>query len=318
MTKKKVSVIIPTYNRARLLKRSIQSVLNQTYQDFEIIIVDDGSNDNIEDVVNSFNNDKIRYIRHGENRGPGAARNTGIELAESDYIAFQDSDDEWLPWKIEKQMQCFEASSPQVGVVYTGLWRVKGNKKFYIPSHRIAKKEGDIHDIICRCNFVAAPTAVVRKECFRKAGMFDEGLPQFEDWELWIRISRYYQFKYVNEPLIISYHTSGSVNEQGVLTEAEATRLILEKHIEEFEKDKRLLAQYRYVIGNLLCQTESIAEGRIFLFNAAKLCPSNLKYLLALFISLFGKNVYSKFARFKRGTWNLKETLYEHSLSNSI
>ena len=298
MTKKKVSVIIPTYNRARVLKRSIQSVLDQTYQDFEIIVVDDGSNDNTKDVVNSFNNDKIRYIRHEENRGPGAARNTGIELAESDYIAFQDSDDEWLQWKLEKQMQCFEASSPQVGVVYTGLWRVRGNKKFYIPSHRIAKKEGDIYNIICKGNFVDLPGTVVKKECFRKAGMFDEGLPQFEDWELWIRISRYYQFKYLNEPLIMSYHTPGSVNEQGFLAEAEATRLILEKHIEEFERDKKLLAQYRYVIGNLLCQSESIAEGRMFLFKAAKLNFSP-GYVASLCASLFGANFYSKFAKFR-------------------
>lgn len=98
-----VSVVIPTYNRAHLVGRAIQSVLNQTYQDFEIIVVDDGSTDNTEEVVKSFNDPRIRYIRHDQNRGGSAARNTGIKMARGEYIAFQDSDDEWLPEKLESR-----------------------------------------------------------------------------------------------------------------------------------------------------------------------------------------------------------------------
>ena len=113
----KVSVIIPTYNRAKLIKRSILSVLNQTYQNFEIIVVDDGSADDTKSVVESFNNPKIRYIRHDINKGQSAARNTGIKNAKGKYIAFQDSDDEWLPEKLEKQMSCFESPSSHSGIV---------------------------------------------------------------------------------------------------------------------------------------------------------------------------------------------------------
>ena len=111
----KVSVIIPTYNRAHLVGRAIRSVLNQTYQDFEIIVVDDGSTDNTEEVVKSFNDPRIRYIRHEKNRGGSAACNTGIRAARGEYIAFQDSDDEWLPEKLEKQMQVFENTPTGVG-----------------------------------------------------------------------------------------------------------------------------------------------------------------------------------------------------------
>jgi glycosyltransferase involved in cell wall biosynthesis len=125
----KVSVIIPTYNRAGLLKRAIQSVLNQIYQDFEIIIVDDASTDNTENVIESFKEHRIRYIKHESNKGAAVARNTGIKFANENYIAFQDSDDEWLPEKLEKQMEIIEHASPRVGVVYTGYRRIIGNKE---------------------------------------------------------------------------------------------------------------------------------------------------------------------------------------------
>lgn len=114
-----VSVILPTYNRAHLLERAIQSVLDQTYPDFEIIVVDDASIDNTVNIIKGIINERIRYIRHEKNKGAAAARNTGIKLAKGKYIAFQDSDDEWLRDKLEKQIKIFETVSPEVGVVYT-------------------------------------------------------------------------------------------------------------------------------------------------------------------------------------------------------
>ena len=104
----RVSVIIPTYNRAHLIGRAIQSVLAQTYQDFEVIVVDDGSTDNTEEVVLNFGSEKMRYIRHGTNRGVAAARNTGIRNARGEYIAFQDSDDEWYPNRLESISEIME------------------------------------------------------------------------------------------------------------------------------------------------------------------------------------------------------------------
>ena len=131
-----VSVIIPTYNRAHLIDRSIQSVLNQTYQDFELIVVDDRSTDNTEDIIRQFRekDKRIKYIKHDKNKGGSAARNTRIKNSVGKYIVFQDSDDEWFPEKLEKQMKIFETASLEVGVVYTGFWRIKDNKKTYIPT----------------------------------------------------------------------------------------------------------------------------------------------------------------------------------------
>ena len=145
MSKEKptVSVIIPTYNRAKLLPRAIKSVLNQTFKDFEVIIVDDGSTDNTEEVINEFqkHNKRIKYIRHEKNKGAAAARNTGIKIAQGEYIAFQDSDDEWLPNKLEKQMEIFESAPAEIGVVYTdyGEWVIV-EKSIYPLSKEFRKR----------------------------------------------------------------------------------------------------------------------------------------------------------------------------------
>lgn len=117
-----VSIIIPTYNRSKTIKRSINSVLYQTYDDFEIIVIDDGSSDGTDKVIKEFNDSRIKYVRHELNRGASAARNTGIKLSRGKYIAFQDSDDVWVPDKLEKQMNVFKSSENNFGVVFSALF----------------------------------------------------------------------------------------------------------------------------------------------------------------------------------------------------
>jgi len=288
-----VTVVIPTYNRAELLKRAIRTVLNQTYQDFELIVVDDGSTDNTEEVVRSFNDNKVIYIKHERNKGAPAARNTGIRAARGEYVAFQDSDDEWLPEKLEKQIKAFKTASTEIGLVYTGFWRIEGDKRTFFPSPNITPKEGAIHDALLKGNFVGTPSTLVKKECFEKAGMFDEKLPMFEDWELWIRISKCYCFKYIDEALAISYYNPGSVNEQGSLVLVQTLRLILERHFEDIKKDRRLLARYYFGIGRLLCAREDARQGRNYIVKAILAYPLNAKYILAALLSLLGQRSYS-------------------------
>lgn len=291
-TNPRVSVIIPSYNRAHLIGRAVQSVLNQTYKDFEIIVVDDASTDNTEKVVKSFSDERIRYAWHKENRGGAAARNTGIKIAQGDYIAFLDSDDIWLPEKLEKQIQVFKDASLKVGVVYTGFWRIEGDKKTYIPSSKITQKQGDIYQSLLKRNFIGTPTAMVRKECLLRAGMFDEYLPRLQDWELWIRISKRYHFKCINEPLVISYYQPASIsNNQSALIRAR--ELILKKHFEDLKKDRELLAKHYYGIGAVLCSNGELRQGRSYLIKAAKVYPLNIKILLHTFISLLGEATYN-------------------------
>src|SRR5215510_16389067 len=119
-----VSVIIPTYNRAEFLRLAITSVLNQTFQDFEIIVVDDASEDHTHEVVSDFSDKRIKYIRHEANKRVSAARNTGVLSASGDYIAFLDDDDEWLPRTLQMQVALLEDSTSIVGGVYTGYVQI--------------------------------------------------------------------------------------------------------------------------------------------------------------------------------------------------
>lgn len=291
-----VSVIIPTYNRAHLIGRAIQSVLDQTYEDYEIIVVDDRSTDNTEEVINEFRkkDERIRYIRHEKNKGGSAARNTGIKAAQGVYIAFHDSDDEWFPRKLAKQMEFFSTAKAVVGVTYTGFWRIEGDKKVYIPWSWVAKKDGNIHQELLKGNFVGTPSIVTRKECFERAGLFDESLPRLQDWDLVLRLSKHYDFKCIDEPLLNSYYTIDSIsaNNEGFI---KAFKLILSKHFDDFAKDNKYLSNSYYFFGNYLCSNNDFSNGRVYFIKAAKINPVKAKYLFVAFLSFFGQSVYNRF-----------------------
>ena len=209
----KVSIILPTYNRAYIIEKAIQSVLNQTYQDFELIIVDDGSTDNTEEIIKKLQekDKRIRYIKLETNKGAAAARNEGIKIAHGKYITFQDSDDEWLPEKLEKQMKIFE-TTPEDIIVYTGFWRIDGDEKTYIPDINISNREGYIHKELLKGNFVGTPSILLKKETLEKVALFDECLQRCQDWDLVIRLSEYYNFKLIDEPLYTSHILTDSIS----------------------------------------------------------------------------------------------------------
>ncbi len=287
-----VSVIIPTYNRGHLIRRAIESVLNQTYQDFEIIVVDDGSTDHTRQIVMSFADPRIQFLENDISRGASAARNAALEICKGEYIAFIDDDDEWLPRKLEKQMKAFEIAPHEVGVVYTRFWKVKDRAKNYVLLPKM-KKEGAIDKALLQGNFIALPSAVVRKECFAKAGVFDEHLTCFHDWEFFIRISKHYHFKCIGEPLLIVYPQKKSISSDQD-ARIKALELILQKHFEEFAKKRKLLAKQYIDIGNLLVVHKKTQNGRGYLVKAIKLYPFNIKLLLVIFFTFFGLSVYKK------------------------
>jgi len=293
----KVSVIIPTYNRAYLIGRAIQSVLNQTYQNFEIIIVDDGSTDDTKEVVKKFQEQdrRIKYVKHEKNKGEAAARNTGIKTARGEFIAFQDSDDEWLPEKLEKQMKIFEGVSSRIGIVYTSMHRIdKEGRKHDFKTPTIMPKDGLIYKRALDYQIlnIGIGTAAVRKTCFNTAGMFDERLQYFVDLEFFIRSAKYFYFYHINEPLVNYYEAKGSLgSDPKVLTTAR--KLILEKYFEDIKKDKKLLSKHYFGIGHNLCLYGNFKEGRKYLIKAVKAYPFNIKYLLVTFLVFFGKGVYN-------------------------
>ncbi len=198
-----VSVIIPTYNREKLIIDAIDSILNQTFQDFEILIIDDASTDNTEKVIKDLGNEKIRYYKLDRNGGQCIARNYGIKIAKGNYIAFLDSDDRWLPEKLEKQIACFNKGEKELGCVYAYAYEKDViEDTTFLPNDIYFR--GNIHDKFLEGFCPPTPSIfMVKKEALLKVNGFDEKLITFVDLDLWLRISKKYQFDYLDEPLII-------------------------------------------------------------------------------------------------------------------
>lgn len=195
-----VSVIIPTYNRAQLVSRAVGSVLQQTFADHEIIVVDDGSRDHTPRALRPFGNG-IRYLAHEANRGVSAARNTGIRASTGELIAFLDSDDYWFARKLETQT-AYLSEHPQVGACQTEeIWIRCGRR--VNPALRHRKPSGDIfRPSLERC--LVSPSAVMlRRSVFEEVGLFDEDLPACEDYDLWLRVACRHAVDLLPRPLVV-------------------------------------------------------------------------------------------------------------------
>jgi len=206
-----VSVIIPTYNRADFLCSAIQSVLDQTFRDFELIVVDDGSRDNTREAVEGFTDPRIRYV-YQENKGISGARNTGIRNANATYIAFLDSDDLWLPQLLEVEIPILNTNQ-DVGLVYARAqsmdWsgemlkgRIVGAPQRY--------PDGTLKSLLYG-DFVCTITVVARRESLERAGWFDETLTTSVDWDMWLRMSLVCRFQFVDEVLACIRSHSGRI-----------------------------------------------------------------------------------------------------------
>ena len=222
------SVIITTYNRAHLVTKSIESVLSQTFKEYEIIVVDDGSTDGTKGLLEERYAGKIIYIGKKKNEGLSAARNTGIEASKGKYIAFLDDDDLWLPEKLELQVNLMQ-KKPFLGLVYCGYYGV--NKTGGVLREVKPTKRGKIFDDILLSNCLGPPSAsLVKKEVFAKAGYFDENLSSSEDWDMWLRVSKLYEIDFVNRPLV-KYRIHGYSMSKNMLTMEKTTFSVLNKYL---------------------------------------------------------------------------------------
>lgn len=295
-----VSVIMATYNRARLMERALQSALNQTYRDFEIIVVDDGSTDNTAEIIGKYveKDSRVRYIKHDANKGAAASWNTGIAASGGKYIAFIDSDDVWYEDKLEKQVKIFEAASPDVGVVCSGFVKMEKHRKKYCPMiPEVRQKDMDARKCLLKRNFALTSTTMIRRDCLESAGLFDERMPRFQQWDLMIRISKSYRFVFIDEPLVENYPQRDSLSADPSKT-LQGWEIIFEKYFDEFTCDKKLLA-YRYNhIGSLLMLAGDPVHGRKYLLRAAAAYPQSVKTWLRLFVSLFGSGIFGKIKNF--------------------
>jgi glycosyltransferase involved in cell wall biosynthesis len=196
-----VSVIIPTYNSASFLPQSVESVLHQTYANFEVIVVDDGSTDNTEAVLSPYR-DAIRYIKKA-NSGPSGARNLGINEAKGEFIAFQDADDIWLPEKLQLQMD-YLTSHPEIAVLYTDIiqFNHQGQLSFGLQERYGSIPSGYIFEELLVNHAVTLSTVIVYRSCIYEVGTFDESLIGAEDYNFYLRLARKFQFGFLNQALV--------------------------------------------------------------------------------------------------------------------
>jgi len=295
-----VSVVISTYNRAHLVERAIRSVLNQTYRDFELIVVDDASSDNTREVVDNFHNERIRYMRHDDNKGAPEARNTGIKNAGGRYIAFLDDDDEWLPNKLEKQVAKMEEVPGEVGLIYSG-WEIRESEGEIIHGRYYPQFKGDVSEKLLMGPLVGSVSKVlVKKECFDKVGLFDESLKSCQDWDMWKRISDYYEFDFVTDPLTRIYlHRDQISTDLGALIPGR-TRMI-EKHIEDFRKHPGILVIHMKRMGKLHCINGTWAEAVYWFKEAIKINVLEIfKILVWCIVEMPMVKLHPRFKNFKK------------------
>ena len=261
-----VSVIIPTYNREILVKKALDSVLGQTYSNFEIIIINDGSTDNTVHVLNEYKKrypDKVIVINQG-NSGQVVARNNGIQSCRGEFVAFLDSDDIWLEDKLEKQIPLF---SKGVGLVYCGINEIDGHGNVINTVACQPGMRGNIYHHLLVKNRMTGGSVVITRSSINKVGLFDTNLKAAENWDLWIRIAKEYLVDYVDEPLI-NYRKHGGNMSGNSKVMADATERIFQKHFPVVPVDLTLLEAYNKAYSNYYYQLGMVYFGQADYFKA--------------------------------------------------
>lgn len=310
----KVSVVIPAYNAMIYLSETLDSVLKQTFTDFEVLIINDGSTDSIVTWASGITDLRIRLISQ-ENQGLPGSRNTGIAHAQGEYIAFLDADDLWELTKLEKQVRCFK-ENPTVGVVYTWTLLIDEYSK---PTGRIfaSQAEGNVWRELLETDVISnGSSAMVRRDCFEAVGVFDRTLTSAEDLDMWLRIAVHYQFAVVKEPLTLyrQYSSSMSKNRQRMF---QNLRTVIEKTFQTAPLEMLHLRNRAYSSITLNQAWWSVDEGDYktaeFWQQQAHLHHPQIQYsekymrlsIAIILIRLFGPHAYDDIRKWTRSMYRM-------------
>ena len=301
----KVSINIPCFNSEKYIAETLQSVLSQTFEDFEIILVNDGSTDKTEEIIKTFSDPRIKYY-YQKNMGLGNTRNRQLALSSGDFIAFLDHDDIWLPTKLEKQIPLFE-NQPKVGLVYcdTIFFNDKGDvNRLY--NNRVPLR-GNVFRQILKDYFLAMPSVVIRKKALdSQQQLFDDNFSMSEERDLFTRIAYDWDFDYVGEPLAKWRMHSKSLTFSKRELVSRETELTIAKFIEiypNFESEykselvaMKVLNQYHYALLDWEKGHSQNARSRLkpFIWR-------DIRYLAVFFLSFLPFAVYTKL-KWLRGT----------------
>jgi glycosyltransferase involved in cell wall biosynthesis len=284
-----VSVIIPTYNRARCLGRAIRSVLSQTHANLELIIADDASTDDTASLVAAIDDPRIVFARQERNQGASAARNLGLSMARGPLIAFQDSDDEWLLDKLEGQIAALEEAGPQFGATFGekliyGLdeqHRYGPGRISIVPPANRPVVSGVLTGQLLQGNLISPQTLLVRADVARQVGGFDTMLPCNNDWEYMLRLSTTTQILFTPTPVVVAYIQDDSIHRK-MRSKARSSLTILRKHADLFEQDPSAFADRLYTAGRYFHRLGRYRAAALCLRRSIALSPWKPKPWVAL------------------------------------
>ncbi|WP_416327772.1 glycosyltransferase family 2 protein [[Eubacterium] hominis] len=242
-----VSIIMPTYNRANLIERAIDSILNQTYSNIELIIVDDCSTDETKEIIGKYSDERLLYFKLLKNSGANAARNLGIQKSRGEFITFQDSDDVSMLDRIEKEVKYIKRK--RCDWVFCSFCSVLKNDKIK-KQKIIIEDDSDIYQKLLNGNFITTQAVLCKKEILEKI-KFDDTLPRFQDWDLFIRISKEFNGSYLNEILVKMFPQEDSIsanNSKGIL----ALKEIVKKYQDNFNQSQKARIYCRIALFEML------------------------------------------------------------------
>ena len=246
-----VSVIIPTYNRVDLLRRSVSSVLSQTHHHLDVMVVDDGSTEDVKEVMSEFDDPRLSYHRLDKNRGSAAARNWGISHSNGQYIAFLDSDDDWREAKIEAQLARLRLKGPDYKACYTKRERIDDVTGKTVGFSEYGQEGDLLADTLYRTR-VGLSSLIVVKDLLLEIKGFDERMRFAQDWELYLRLAPLTLFAYVDEPLTRYHYHDGQVSKtyDGNKAYVESLSMIYGTHKDLFRKDRKAWGAILNQIGH--------------------------------------------------------------------
>lgn len=292
-----VSVIVPCYNGQEFIGEAIESVINQTYQNWELIIIDDGSTDESKKVMDRYLHDKrIQYIRHDKNKGISATRNTGIITSRGEYIAFLDQDDIWLPEKLERQLELFKKSNSKIGLVYTDVYFIDSNGKIFGQRNPRNVVWGKTKEVILKELFLQSPitmcSTMFRKKCFDQLGLLDEDLFGCDDYDIYLRVASKFGIRYIPLPLAKRrYHeNSAAKSDKYRNDQIQAVIKACKMHafLEKYRTKK--LGSIFVSIGLFYMENNNFSTARIMLLKSIQYSPLNWKPYMLFLLSFFGKS----------------------------
>lgn len=270
-----ISVVLPAFDRAGSLRAAMDSVLAQEGVTLELIVVDDGSRDGTAAVAEAHPDPRVRLLRLGENRGAPAARNAGIAAARGAWVAFQDSDDVWLPGKLAAQWA--RTREPGVVAVYCAL-RIEDPEGLVaagariVPGPAVRLREGAILPALLRDSFVSTQTLMVRRDVLERVGGFDPAMPALQDWELMLRVAPSGKVAFVPEPLVRQRFSANSLTRVAD-RRAQARLRILDRHAALFDADPAALALQRYRVAGEARRAGRPEAAREALAAASRAAP---------------------------------------------